>query len=154
MDDAEGLAVLIRLGMGVREPARDAAGDEDRQFLGQLTVLIAQLPGELLKVHAPDQFHADETDAFGFAQMIGLDDIGMDQVGNELGLANEVLDEHLLAGVVGTDDLNSNAFNEVAGAMLLGFENNTHTALKNFADNLVAKVTLNGEQRHTFIVRN
>ena len=31
------------------------------------------------------------------AEMIGLDDVGVDQVGDELGLADEVLDEHLLA---------------------------------------------------------
>ena len=43
---------------------------------------------------------ADEANAVGLAEMIGLDDVGVDQVGDELGLADEVLDEHLLAGVI------------------------------------------------------
>ena len=57
--------------------------------------------GELLQIHAADQFHADETDAVGFAEMVGLDDVRVDQVGDELGLADEILDEHLLAGEIG-----------------------------------------------------
>ena len=43
---------------------------------------------------------ADETNAVRLAQMIGLDDVGVDQVGDELGLADEIFDEHLLARVI------------------------------------------------------
>ena len=37
---------------------------------------------------------ADEKDAMGFAQVIGLNDVRVDQVGDKLGFADEVLDEH------------------------------------------------------------
>ena len=65
--------------------------------------MSCQLLGELFQVHAADQFHGDEIDAVGFAQMIGLDNVGVDQVGDQLGFADEVLDELLLVGVVLAD---------------------------------------------------
>ena len=80
--------------------------------------------------------------------MIGLDDVRMDQIGNELGLADEILDEHLLAGVIGADDLDGHALHEITRAVLLGFINDPHAALKNFADDLVAKLALNRKKCH------
>ena len=110
--------------------------------------------GELLQVHAADQFHGDETHAVGLAQMIGLDDVRVDQVGDELGLADEILDEHLLAGEIGADDLDGDALDEIARAVLLGFIHNAHAALKNLADDFVAKLVLDGEERHARMVGN
>jgi hypothetical protein len=80
--------------------------------------------------------------------MVGLDDVGMDQIGDELGLADEILDEHLLARVMGADDLDGDALGEIACAVLLGFIDNPHAALKDFADDFVAKLALNGEECH------
>ena len=108
--------------------------------------------GELLQIHAADQFHADEIDAVGLAQVVGLDDVRVDQVGDELGLADEVLDEQLLAGVIRADDLDGHALDEVARAVLLGFIDDAHAALKNLADDLVAELALDGEQRHARMV--
>ena len=75
-----------------------------------------------------------------------LDDVRVDQVGDELGLANEILDEHLLAGVALADDLDGDALDEVPRAVLLGLVNDAHPALENLADDLVAKIALDGEQ--------
>jgi hypothetical protein len=80
--------------------------------------------------------------------MVGLDDVGMDQIGDELGLADEILDEHLLARVMGADDLDGDALGEIARAVLLGFIDNSHAALKDFADDFIAKLALNGEECH------
>jgi hypothetical protein len=81
--------------------------------------LVGQLAGELLQIHAADQFHRDETHAVRLAEMIRLDDVRVDQVGDELGLADEILDEHLLAREIGADDLDGHAFDEIARAVLL-----------------------------------
>jgi hypothetical protein len=113
-----------------------------------------ELTAELLEVHPADQFHADETNAVVVTEMIGLDDVRVDQVGDELGLADEVLDEHLLAGVIRTDDLDGHALDEVARAVLLRLEHDAHAAFKNFADNFVAEIALDFEQRHAWIVGN
>ncbi len=45
VDDAQRLAVLVGLGVGVGQPARHAADDEDGQFLGQHALLVGQLAG-------------------------------------------------------------------------------------------------------------
>ena len=146
MDDAEGFAGVIGLGMGVSQAAGDAAGDEDGQFRGQHAVFLRQLLGELFQVHAVDQFHADEVKPARLAQMIGLDDVGVDQVGHQLGLADEILDELLLVGVILADDFHGHAFDEVARAVLLGLVNDAHAALENLADDFVAELVLYGKQ--------
>ena len=110
--------------------------------------------GELFQVHAADQFHGDERHAVGLAEMVGLDDVRVDQVGDELGLADEIFDEHLLARVIGPDDFDGDALDEIARAVLLGFINDAHAALKNFADDFIAEFVLDGEQRHARMVGN
>lgn len=148
MDDAEGLAVLVGLGVGVGEAARDAAGDEHRQFERQLFAFVAQLMGELFEVDAPDQFHGDEEHAIGFTEVIGLNDVGVDEVRYQFGLADEVFDESFLAGVVGAHHLDGDALDEVARAPLLGFIHDAHAALENLPDDIVTKFVLDAEQRH------
>ncbi len=51
-------------------------------------------------------------------------------------------------GVVRADDLDGHALDEFARAVLLGFIDDAHAALKNLADDLVAKLALDGEERH------
>jgi hypothetical protein len=80
--------------------------------------------------------------------MIRLDDIGVDEVGDELGFADEVFDELCLVGVILPDDFDGDALDELAGAVLFGFIHDAHAAFKNFADNFVPKVVLNREQGH------
>ena len=54
----------------------------------------------------------------------------------------------LLVGVVLADDLDGDAFDEVARAVLLGFVDDAHAAFEDLADDLVAKLVLNGEESH------
>ncbi len=149
MDNAEGLAVLVGFGMGVGESAGDAAGDEDGKFAGQGAFLVGQLLGELFQVDAADQFHGDEEHAARLAQMVGLDDVGMDQVRDEFGFADEIVDELFLVGVILADDLDGDALDEVARAVLLGLIDDAHAAFKNLADDLVAEIAFDGEQSHS-----
>ena len=107
---------------------------------------MGQLIAELFEVDAPDQFHGDVIDAFGFAEVIGLDDVGVDQVGDQFRFADEILDEGLLVGVALANDFDRHALDEVSRAVLFRFINNAHAALKNFANDLVAELRLNREQ--------
>ena len=80
--------------------------------------------------------------------MIGLDDVGVNEVGDELGLADKILNEHLLARKVGPDDLDGDPLYKLASPLLLSLIYNPHAAFKYLADNLVAKTALDGEQCH------
>jgi hypothetical protein len=102
---------------------------------GNWRFFFLELAGELFEVHAADQFHADEAHALRLAEMVGLHDVRVNQVGDELGLADEVLDEHLLAREIRADDLDGHAL-----------------ALKNLADDFVSKIALYCEQRHAPMV--
>ena len=102
----------------------------------------------MFEVHAADQFHGDEADPIRFAEVIGLNDVGVDQVRDELGFTDEVLDEIRLAGVIGADHLDGDALDEVARAALLGFVNDTHAAFKNLPDDFVPEFVLDGEKGH------
>jgi hypothetical protein len=77
----------------------------------------------------------------------------VDQVGHELCLADEVLDEHLLAGVVGADDFDGDTLYEVARAALFRFIDDAHAAFKNLADNVVSEIALDGEESHAAMLR-
>ena len=152
MYDAEGLAVSVGFGMGVGEAPGDAADDEYSEFFWQNAPFVGQLLRELLKVHAADELHRHEIDPASFSEVIGLDDVGVDEVGNELGFADEIFNELLLVGVVLANDFNGDAFDEVAGSMLFGFVNDPHAAFENLADNIVAEFVLDGEERHELMV--
>ena len=78
--------------------------------------------------------------------MVGLDNVRVDQVGHQLGLADEVFDELLLVGVVLANDLDRHPLDKVARAELFGLVHNAHAALENFPDDFVAEFALNREQ--------
>ena len=101
---------------------------------------------ELLEVHAADKLHHHEVLAADLAQVIGLNDVGMDQVGDQFRFADEIFDEGFLVGVALADDFDGDALDEVARAVLFGFVNDAHAAFKDFSNNLVAELTLNREQ--------
>ena len=105
-----------------------------------------QLLGELLQVHPVDQFHADEIKPARLAQVVGLDDVGVDQVRHQLGFADEILDELFLVGVILADDLHGHALDEIARAVLFGLIDDAHAAFENLADDFVAELALNGKQ--------
>ena len=86
--------------------------------------------------------------------MVGLHNIRVNQVRHQLGFADEVLDEHLLAGEARADHLDRHALDEIARPMLLPFVNNAHPALKNLADDLVTEPVLYGKQGHPRMLEN
>src|SRR5674476_1554511 len=72
----------------------------------------------------------------------------MDQIGHQLGFADEVLDELPLVGIVLADHLDGDALDEFARAELLGLIDNPHAALDDQAHDLVAELVLDCEQDH------
>lgn len=102
--------------------------------------------GELFEVDAADQLHGDVIGAARLSEVVGLDDVGVDEVGDELGLADEIFDERLLVGVALADDFDGDALDEAARALLLGLIDDAHAALENFADHFVAQFAVDGEE--------
>jgi hypothetical protein len=146
MNDPQRPPILVRLGVRVSQPARDAARDEHRQFDRQHAVLFRQPVRELLEIHPADELHGDEVDAARLAQMIGLDDVRVDQVRDQFRLANEVVDEDLLVGEALANDFDGDALDEFTRAALLGFVNDPHSAFAQLANDLVVEVALDCKQ--------
>ena len=74
-----------------------------------------------------------------------MSDVGVDEIGDELGFAYKIIDELLLVGIVLANDLDRHAFNKSPGAMLLGFIHDSHSAFINLADDLIPKLVLDRE---------
>jgi len=79
--------------------------------------------------------------------MVGLDDVRVDQIGDELGLADEILDEHLLARVIERMILMATRLTKLR-APFCSASYTIPCRLKDFADDFVVKLALNCEERH------
>jgi hypothetical protein len=86
--------------------------------------------------------------------MIRLDDVRVNQIGDELGFADEILDEHLLGRETRPNDFDGDPFDEFLRAVLLGLIDDAHAALKDFAGDFVVKFVLDCEQRHARMLEN
>ena len=80
--------------------------------------------------------------------MVGLDDIGVNQVSDQFGFPDKVIDELLLVGVVLANDLDGDALDETARAQLLDFVNDPHASFVKLAYDLVSKLILDREEGH------
>jgi hypothetical protein len=77
----------------------------------------------------------------------------VNQVCNQLGLPDKVVDELFLIGVVLPYDLDSDPLDEIAGALLLRLINNSHAAFKDLANDLIPELVLDCEESHERSVR-
>jgi hypothetical protein len=75
--------------------------------------------------------------------MVGLDNVGMDQVGDEASFADEVFLEFLDRGILFTNQLNRYHFTKIAGTELMRFINDSHAAIRNLARHLIMKLVEN-----------
>ncbi len=154
MHDAQRLAVFVRLGMRISQPAYDTAGDEDTYIHRKDPLFVMQLLTELFEVHAPNQLHGDVIDPFGLTEVIRLDDVGVDEIGHELGFADEIIDELFLVRITLADDFDRQALDEVARPVLLGLIDDAHAAFINLAHDVISQIAVNAEQgTHCFNVR-
>ena len=129
MDDVEVVAVAVALLVGVGEPARHPGDDEGGQVHGHLAAELAVPLKELLDVVAADELHHHEVLAADLAQVVGLDDVRVDQVRHEPGLADEVLLELGDRGILLADQLHGYGLPELAGPQLVGLVHDPHPAL-------------------------
>jgi hypothetical protein len=105
-------------------------------------------------VHGLEQFRADEANGVALAGAAGPDDVCTDQVRDEPGPADEVLDERLLACAIQADGLDGHALDEIASAALLRLGNASKTAATIIADDSAANAVLDCEKRHAQMVWN
>jgi hypothetical protein len=78
--------------------------------------------------------------------MVGLNDVRVDEVRDELCFANEVLDENLLICERLANYFDGNAFGKAASTLLFSFVDDAHAALAQFAKDFVMEIALDGEQ--------
>src|SRR4029077_13186202 len=78
-----------------------------------------------------------------FSELVDLRDVRVDQIGHELGLADEVLEKGRLLGVIGLDELQGHAFLKSVRAVLDGLIDRTHPALAQVAQDAPGYLLLN-----------
>jgi hypothetical protein len=113
---------------------------------GSFFLFLREAIDELLEVHAANQFHRDVVNAVHLAELVGLNDVRVNQISDELRFADEIVDELLLICEGLTNDFDRHALHEIARAMLFGFIHDAHPAFENFADDFVALLGANGEE--------
>lgn len=137
MDNPEGFAGGRLLLVGMGEGAGDAGNEEGGEIPWDGGLEGAVLEKELLKVDAMDIFHDDKILIMSLSEMVGLDDVGVDEIGDKFGLADEVLLKKGLAGIFLADDFQGDPFLERVGAFLKGLVDTPHAALRNWAKEAV-----------------
>jgi len=90
--------------------------------------------GEVLAVRV---FHDDVVDALGLPELVDLEHVLMDEVGHELGLADEEVDVLLVLQEFALDRLDRHHFAETLGAELLGEVDRAHATGCDLAQDLV-----------------
>ena len=69
--------------------------------------------------------------------MVGLNDVGMNEIGHQAGFTDEVLLEFGNRGVFFADQLDRHTLAEVSGAFLKCFVNEPHAAVGDFSHHFV-----------------
>ena len=129
--------VSVALLVGVREPARDPRHDEGAEVDRHRAAEEAVPLDELLDVLAADELHHHEVLPADLAEVVRLDDVGVDQVSHEPRLADEVLLELRYGGVLLADQFHGDRLSELPRAVLVGLVDDAHAALRYLADHFV-----------------
>src|SRR4051812_29380157 len=98
---------------------------------------------ELLQVQPANELHRHEILAANLPQVIGLDDVGMDEIGDEARLTDEVLLELRDARIFFSNQLDGDHLAEVACSFLNCFEDQPHPALREFVGQLILELVEN-----------
>lgn len=113
MDDASMVGEVDRLAQGHHQTRR-------------LTVRETPFRGQLLQVRAIHVFQGQIWLTLVFADFVDLDDVGMLQGGNGLGLAAKTSDSRCIGRTVGQDHLDGDGSLQ---SRVIGFVNNPHAAV-------------------------
>src|SRR6478736_3341607 len=137
--------------MGVAEATADAGGDEDSHVQGHLAAEFGVAFDKLFEIYAPYELHRHEVLFANLAEVVRLEDVGVDEVGHEPGLADEILLELRDARVLLANQLDGDDLAEIADSLLGGFVDQSHAAFGQFAGEFVLKLVedvLEGSRRH------
>jgi hypothetical protein len=78
MDDVEMPTVPVAFVMGVSEASRDSRNDKCSEVYRHLFPELAVTLDELLQVNSPHKFHHHKILPANLAEMVGLNDVGVD----------------------------------------------------------------------------
>ena len=137
VDNSEWAAFGVAFFVGVGEPAGDARDDEGAQIDRDRARLAQVAVEKLLQVHTPHVLHYHEILAVELPEVVRLDDVGVDQIGDESGFADEVFLKLGDGGVLFTDELYGDLLAESTSADLEAFVDDAHAARRDLADEFV-----------------
>jgi hypothetical protein len=130
------IAFLVRISESAGDPGNNEGGYVD----WDLTIEDPMTFNQLLEMHAAHKFHYHEILSANLTEVIGLDDIGVDQVGDESGFADKVFLELRNGGLFFADELNGDNLAEITRTALDGFIHQPHAALSDLAGKLVVQL--------------
>ena len=126
VDDSQQLAIAVTLLMCVGEAPADPRHDEHCEVHRQVLLVVDVHLGELFKVYAVDELHGHEVLAVHLAKVVGLHDVGVDQVRHQLGFAHEIVAKFIDRRVLLADQLQRHHLAEVTGSMLKHLVHHAH----------------------------
>ena len=128
MNDVQRASLMVGLTVGILQsschPTQDEGGDGHRNRSIQLLMTVQEEP----QVETIDELHGDKQRLPRVIQLIDLNNVGMNQVGHQLGLAHEHLGEGLVGTEFGVDGLDGHRLHKTAGTGLLGLIDRAHPA--------------------------
>src|SRR6185503_9577812 len=122
--------------MRVLESPADPAHDERPEVDRHLQAELEMARHELLQVHALHVLHGDVEGLLYHAELVDLDDVLVDEVGDELGLADKHLDEVAVPREALADGLDRDLLLESLGAVEDRLVDRAHAAVRNLPDEL------------------
>ena len=141
VDDVEMAALAVAFGVRVGEAARDARRDEHGEIDGHGDPLPPVLLDELLEVHPAHELHDHVVLPADLPEVIGLDDVGVNEVRDQARLADEVVLEFLDGRVLLANELHRDHLAEVAGPELHRLVDHAHAPFRELAGHLIPQLT-------------
>ena len=91
-------------------------------------------------MHAAHKFHHHEILSADLAKMVGLDDVGMDQIRDQSGLSDEIFLEFRDRRILLADELHRDVLAKIPSAPLNALVNQSHSPLGDLAGKLVVQL--------------
>ena len=104
---------------------------------------LAMTLEKLLKIHAFDEFHYHEILTADLTEVVGLDNVGMDQVGNESRLADKIVLKFFDGRIFFPNNFYRDNLPEITRSELHGFIDEAHAAFRDLAGHLVVELVEN-----------
>ena len=143
MNDSQGPSFVVGLEMGIAETPANSGDDENGQVGGSVLVGFDMPFQKLFEVPSGDEFHRHEILLANLPQMVGLNDIRVDQISHQLGFADEIVPELLNGRVFLPNQLDRDDLAETTDTTLGGLVNHAHSAFGDFSGKFVVNFVEN-----------